>query len=210
MATDFPFGHNFSPETQSLLAMAGKITGLTPAELIDKAAETVYNRPTKTTYKTYGEVKVVDTDGSLSQIQTSNDQLFWVKTADLKVTRVRQPKETAPVPTVFVHKDPFVIWLHESGCTIVGKTPKQWLEKMQLAYNKATGGELPESEISITEHGKSWSYSLSVQFSGCPANLLPASAKPRRGGLVVCGNAFVLDLLANGFKIGRNEPHAAK
>ena len=42
---------------------------------------------TKARYAGYGEVEILKTEGSLSQIRTPGEQEFWVKTEKLKVRK---------------------------------------------------------------------------------------------------------------------------
>lgn len=127
---------------------------------------------TQCNYEGYGTVTVIAVEGALSQIRTSNEDEFWVKSAKLKPVKnsqlkARPARVTLPANEKEVRKyacdtlyGPLVNYLNEVGYKLTVDTRTDGIDQCRDEYRKWGGGELQDSCIKVYEnrpyHTREW------------------------------------------------------
>lgn len=120
--------------------------------------------------------------------------------------------KTAINGVVIESADPLVELLKRNGCYISAKVPGPYWNKFVANVLERTGHEPNRCAACVLAEGsKSWGYTLTVNVRVAPAEktLLPTNATKCNKGVNVYrfhGNALIMDLLAQGFKFGKNKP----
>lgn len=181
----------------------------------------------------YGKniVRILDVSGSGCHVVKENEpdhKFFWVPAAKLlpapPVSPVKEKKANPvvkPAQEIVAKEvepqsaDAFVEWLRKTGNSlIVASMPEKFYEKFQQKYESVSGGALlrrANDGISVTPNGRARWYSMRVYFVGPPASIpVPSNAIPNKAqhqGKAythqINSNAFVLELIAQGFELGR-------
>jgi hypothetical protein len=107
---------------------------------------------TQAKYGSYGVVVVLQNEGHLSQIQTDNDNTFWVRTEKLKPVKEKVKPATIAISDGPTAWGDFVVYLTTVGYKLYAYSRVDGIEQVQAEYLAWAGEEMDDNLIKLYDN----------------------------------------------------------